>query len=44
MVRVRGPVLVGTTGFFGLLAVSQPVTTLKENTHTKEVGKMDLLQ
>lgn len=38
MTRVRGLLLIGTTGFRSLLAGSQPAITLKEDTHTKERG------
>lgn len=39
MTHVRRPLLIGTTGFRGLLAGSQPAIMLKEDTHTKERGK-----
>lgn len=39
MTHVRRPLLIGATGFRGLLAGSQPAIMLKEDTHTKERGK-----
>lgn len=39
MMHVREPLLIGTTGFRGLLAGSQLAIMLKEYTHTKERGE-----